>query len=978
MSTGTGRVLPLRVPLAPGEGFDSWLEALARRNGISLRRLLAVLHLPAPNLTRALLISITAPQLREVERLCQLPAHHLDQAVLNAAFPSETRQVRGSRYCPRCLVERDGRWKIVWWLPCVFACTTHRTLLHEACPVCGRLPRRRPPGRARSHLAGVCTTNPVDAPPCGTDLRTVPLIPLPDGSPLLSAQRWVNTLLAERGSAHVDVAMSDLHHLARWLLHVLPHQEVRSLGSMAEDAWTDRPTKAPPDRLAPLNAALTAVITHHARVLLGSRDDIAIRRIQQLRADHGSSKSLVPANMTPPHWAGLSPRLRGRFLRAADDGLGPLDRLRLRACIPTARTPSPGDTPHLSRARHVPQLLWPGWTLRFLPPQGLRVDLFRGIAAALLFLPGAFVRDGKGVLTPLHEHLPNYVTRTLQVINHSGYGEVFPALCRIADYLDEHGSIIDYQQRRTLITSNVLSEAQWQELCFRTNAHPGETSTPTSPGRLLHAQRYVFQLLTGADLTDPRHSLAWKTPGDRSRYLNFSLSLSLAQRDALLQHAQRVLDDLGIDEPVTWQPPEECCHGLDLPGPRLDDIDFDAVRRLVIAEGGKPSDIALQLGVSLTHVRLALERIDQQPREWRPHTPTAAWRMREQARTVLTPSFLQREYLDAGKTFRRIADDTGIPRHVVVEQAKALGFPIYRTRRPFPIDEGWLRIQYLDHKRSTRDIATELGTTDETVRRRLQHVGITLRPQGVRSRTIMTTKLGTGCPRNIRAAVEGTLHGWLRLHRFEITMTFPSMETAANYLGAERSVLVAQFQRLENDLGGLLFHRSAFGKPHRPTARGRALLRSLEDERVRTRMNTALGGKLIPMPGNAVLAAATERVTTRRNPGPPRPFTDIAVTRIRIRRETVTVLQDLLDHQDEESYAAQVRTRTGISAGSISPLFRKLERAGWLTSRPEDDDSWTGRAPIGRGAGRRRIYYTLTPEGRRAATHEIQRRSAQP
>ncbi|MFE2145206.1 hypothetical protein ACFXA3_26310 [Streptomyces sp. NPDC059456] len=39
-----------------------------------------------------------------------------------------------------------------------------------------------------------------------------------------------------------------------------------------------------------------------------------------------------------------------------------------------------------------------------------------------------------------------------------------------------------------------------------------------------------------------------------------------------------------------------------------------------------------------------------------------------------------------------------------------------------------------------------------------------------------------------------------------------------------------------------------------------------------------------------------------------------------------------------------------------------------------DEYCWRNRAPDGRDAGRRRAYYALTPDGRRATIHEIQTR----
>jgi hypothetical protein len=247
----------------------------------------------------------------------------------------------------------------------------------------------------------------------------------------------------------------------------------------------------------------------------------------------------------------------------------------------------------------------------------------------------------------------------------------------------------------------------------------------------------------------------------------------------------------------------------------------------VITEQRAPREAAEELGTTLAHVRFALDHVLHEPRAWGKNSALTSWKLREHARTVLTPDYLHREYTDGGRTLTEIAKATAIPRHIVVEQAKALGITIYRSQRPRPMDETWLREQYLVRKRSTESIAQELGTEDETVRRRMQQLDIPRRPSGVHSRQVMIATLDRRLPLDIRHAVEGGLHGWERLHRFQITMAFPNLETASTYLKTHQGSLVTQFQRLEGDIGAPLFHRSAFGKPQRPTARGKAVLRHL-------------------------------------------------------------------------------------------------------------------------------------------------------
>ncbi|HEY9372295.1 hypothetical protein [Streptomyces sp.] len=111
------------------------------------------------------------------------------------------------------------------------------------------------------------------------------------------------------------------------------------------------------------------------------------------------------------------------------------------------------------------------------------------------------------------------------------------------------------------------------------------------------------------------------------------------------------------------------------------------------------------------------------------------------------------------------------------------------------------------------------------------------------------------------------------------------------------------------------------------------------------------------------------------DPSPRTPFSDITVERIRIAGPTLVFLRHLLIRPQEEFYGAEVIARTGLDPGTLYPLLKRLERAGWLTSRLEDDVAWMNRATPGRGPGKRRTFYTLAPEGHRAARHEAQHRT---
>lgn len=161
-----------------------------------------------------------------------------------------------------------------------------------------------------------------------------------------------------------------------------------------------------------------------------------------------------------------------------------------------------------------------------------------------------------------------------------------------------------------------------------------------------------------------------------------------------------------------------------------------------------------------------------------------------------------------------------VPRKFLADRAREHGITLASASGYAPIDPDWLREQYLTRQRSYTGIAAELCVQDVTVIAAARRHGIPSRPPGVHSRPEMITRLGEDIPR----AAEGSLKGWHRLRRFQIAMTFPTIEAAAAHLGARQSALIHQFRRLERDIGGTLYHRSAPGQPMRPTQRGAALL----------------------------------------------------------------------------------------------------------------------------------------------------------
>jgi hypothetical protein len=164
--SGPVRTLPLRVPPVPGEALDSWLEALARRSQVSVGTLTAALGWTVPASPGGLVAGIPAEVLRRIEYQAGLPAGRLDDAVLDRYQPLGPVRRRGSRYCPSCLADRDGRWLLSWRLGWTFACTTHGVLLCDTCPAC-ELPRVFRTGNSAVIYAAACISSSSSMTSCG-------------------------------------------------------------------------------------------------------------------------------------------------------------------------------------------------------------------------------------------------------------------------------------------------------------------------------------------------------------------------------------------------------------------------------------------------------------------------------------------------------------------------------------------------------------------------------------------------------------------------------------------------------------------------------------------------------------------------------------------------------------------------------------------------------------------------------------------
>ena len=449
-------MLPLRVPIMAGEALDSWLEALARRSQVTVGTLTAALGWPVPATPGGLVAGIPGQVLRRIEDQAGLPAGRLDVAVLDRHLPLGPVRRRGSRYCPSCLAERDGRWLLAWRLGWTFACTTHRVLLCDTCPGCGQAPRGRG-GRAGLNPPGTCPNTIKRTNCCSADLRQATADRLAPGHPVLAAQHWTAALfsLDDTPSAGNRVAAGDLGIVASWVLRQAPGGHVAGSGPQALAAWREWDQHSPaarrqPRRIPPASAALTGTLAATAMTVLAGSDEQAIDQIRALLPRRARPQRARPAGLPAQRWQQLSPRTRSRFLRALDPDLIPADRIRYRTSTPQAAIPDSPPGLLAARARAIPQLLWPEWAIRLMPARGFAASPFRSTIAACLLLPGHPGRATRTAITALHAYRSALAIGTeLRALAGNGHDTVLTAITCLAGYLDTCGSPIDYQRWST-------------------------------------------------------------------------------------------------------------------------------------------------------------------------------------------------------------------------------------------------------------------------------------------------------------------------------------------------------------------------------------------------------------------------------------------------------------------------------------------------------------------------------------------------
>lgn len=569
----------------------------------------------------------------DVHTVTCLTLAHYDQRALRINF--ERRYVNrwvlwgrgcGSRFCPDCLKTSGGRWQLAWRLGWAFACPMHHRLLADCCPNCGRVQRQRPRSGIAIPRLGICgnpPSRPDGAPSggCGFDLTQTRTLTLPTGHPALTAQDRLLEII-DSGTASFGAyelspqpaqsALTDIRAIGGRVLADLPDHIITSL---APSDLTDRHfTPEPGSRLAALATERPGFMAP-PRVVSTAVAAIMALRILEHRDIHQGGEMMrglldvmrdelyqISATSLDSWGRGLSPVLNAVHLAALAPSFRPSEQLRYRTATDMPSRPKTSGRAVAHRARKIPSMFWPSWTVRLAPSEGVYPRVLALVLASSLLIIGS-----RTTLDAAAGHLGSFtdgpdISRILQRLDDQPHWkDTVVALARLADYLDAHDIPIDYQRRRRLDYSHLLPHERWLDICRR-------TGSPAGTGRREQIVRcQLFQRISGLPAeAAPGHRTVAEAHFrvETARFATFQTPELAA---ALTAEAYDFIANRHIhDEPVTWKPPAFLLDGLDLPGPDPALIDIPRLHRLVRQDEKSVQRMAEILGTSIEAVRQAL------------------------------------------------------------------------------------------------------------------------------------------------------------------------------------------------------------------------------------------------------------------------------------------------------------------------------------------------------------------------------------
>lgn len=742
----------------PGEALESWLGAVAQRLDTWWGDLLTAVAPPTkplclhrPDLTvylnpdeAAAIAAATDTWQATVEALTlsRYDGHLLTIDGVTGCLQSPwtpnrfpKRSPKRSRFCPLCLRASGGRWQLSWRLPWVFTCEEHSCTLADTCPQCGQFQSVRPRWLSMHEVPqlGQCGMNAKhggEPQRCHGNLLEAVTTTLRPHHPLARTQTRLSQVLATKlitfgvyGEAPTSSlqVLRDLHMLAARILSMARAEDVhdllgpRQLDSITESlAEVDPSSRSFPTSFAARASALTTGLgIELALNVVGCAtiEDASARLRPIFKSGQASGRIVKPSAL---RFGGVSPVMHAVQLKALANSLAPNEQLRYRTaaafpCYPRQFTEAV--------LRGIPTCLWRDWSFR-LTVGNHPLRLMRPLLSLLLLstgrqlsMPTAARRLGSRPMDPTSWHI------LASLHGHPLWTNVSVALIRLADYLSEHPSPIDYQRRRQLDYRGLLPPERWTQICDendlgrRPRAQTGEL-----------ARSWLFERISMQPVS--RSPFAADIPRAarlRSKVVAMFTSEVIEELD---DAGARFLEQHNVfGEPVTWSPPQSIIADLVLPGPNPAAISIAELHEAVTDTSASMTEVASRFGVSIAVLRYLLESSP-------PPRPTRTW-IRDQtqfeyAQSQLPESELIRLHVQDRLPIKVIATRIGVQPQAVSDLARKYEIQVRSSRFRLPDERDWIYREYVEKQRPITDMAQQLGVDISTLYRRAKIYGIAM------------------------------------------------------------------------------------------------------------------------------------------------------------------------------------------------------------------------------------------------------------
>lgn len=667
--TAQHRRLPYVLTPLPDEPLDSWLESYAWSYGTSLGELAAALGLLVnqrhvdPHAVRSWSTALTTEQIDALSTTTGRPpselasmtrlvfARHVVRVTkggrISAACPSTG---VAARYCPECISDSRGRWRMSWQFPFGFACGRHRRLLIDHCPTCLGPPRGRAPGLGLKPHPGRCQNTGPGSAAQHASVRCLADLALATpgataGEETLATQRTMLRVVST-GAAGFGIYEDDPQPALR------AFEDMALLSRAARDALGAgaRPSWLPDTQLTASWEAVERPDPKRYAARPAAAIDVAVGNVVAHAALRNTERiTELLAGRVSPHTPldRFSPTLQ----HAITTALG--RRRRPTAMLQAANSLDEPDIE--ARAAKLPAVLWMPWTARLAPRRTNREIAGGALAAATVFT-GTRLTHAAAVQLLDPANRSRQVTHVMRALGaNRPEDQTVRAIRGLARYLDDHDIPVDYARRRTLDYNGLLTHDSWIELCRLLNVNAGGIPR----WRLARASLYV--LLSGnrvatVPFSDGDGMPSFEAVDDfrRTAPPEIDEALRARGRDFLLKR--------DIDEPIEWIP-DLATVGLEGRSLDLDRRSWGVSRPArarvpgltaaqAYASGKSLASIAAQYGVAKQTVARVID-------------PMPVARRNGSQRIEIDPHWLRRRYLDDKRTIVELAEEVGVSRTLI-------------------------------------------------------------------------------------------------------------------------------------------------------------------------------------------------------------------------------------------------------------------------------------------------------------------------